>query len=39
MDRALGRKGLLDVAGGCEVTIGRDYTMDLEDILREKLLG
>ena len=39
VDRALGRKGLVEVAGRCEVATGRDYSMNLEVILREKMLG
>ena len=39
VDRALGRQGLVEVAGRCKVASGRDYSMDLEEILREKMLG
>ena len=39
VDRALGRKGLVVVAGRCEVATGRNYSMDLEELLREKMLG
>ena len=33
VDRALGRKGLLEVAGRVEVSLGRDYAMDLNKLL------
>ena len=39
VDGALGKRGLLEVAGRVDVSMGRDYAMDLEDILRNKLLG
>ena len=39
VDRALGRRGLLEVAGRVDVSMGRDYALDLEDILGNKLLG
>jgi hypothetical protein len=37
--RELGRKGLMEVSRGCEVVQGRDYTMDMQEILGKKLLG
>ena len=37
VDRELGRKGLLEVFRRCDVVQGRDYTMDLQEILRGKI--
>jgi hypothetical protein len=34
VDRALGRKGLLEVAGRCKVELGRDYEDDYGEIIR-----
>ena len=34
VDRALGRKGLLEVAGRCNVELGRDYEADYGEIKR-----
>jgi hypothetical protein len=34
VDRALGRKGLLEVAGRCNVELGRDYEDDYGEIKR-----
>ena len=39
VDRELGRKGLLEVSRRCDVVQGRDCTMNLQEILRGKLLG
>jgi hypothetical protein len=33
VDRALGRKGLLEVAGRCNVELGRDYAADYSEIM------
>ena len=34
VDRELGRKGLLEVSRRCDVVQGRDYTMNLQEILK-----
>ena len=39
VDRALGRKGLMEISRRCDVVQGRDYIMDMEEILGKKLLG
>jgi hypothetical protein len=33
VDMALGRKGLLEVAGRCNVELGRDYAADYSEIM------
>ena len=39
VDRALGRKGLMEISRRCDVVQGRDYVMDMQEILGKKLLG
>ena len=39
VDRALGRKGLMEISRRCDVVQGRDYIMDMQEILGKKLLG
>jgi hypothetical protein len=39
VDRELGRKGVLEVSRRCDVVQGRDYALDLQEILGKKLLG
>ena len=38
VDRALGRRCLQEVAVRAEVVLGRDYVLDMEELLRDKLL-
>jgi hypothetical protein len=38
VDRALGRRCLQKVAVRADVAVGRDYVMEMEEILRDKLL-
>ena len=38
VDRALGRRCLQEVAVRAEVVLGRDYVLDMEEFLRDKLL-
>ena len=38
VDRALGRRCLQEVAVRAEVVLGRDYVLDMEELVRDKLL-
>ena len=38
VDRALGRRCLQEVAARADVFLGRDYVLDMEELLRDKLL-
>ena len=38
VDRALGRRCLQEVAVRADVAVGRDYVLDMEELIREKFL-
>jgi hypothetical protein len=38
VDRALGRRCLQEMAVRAEVVLGRDYVLDMEELVRDKLL-
>ena len=38
VDRALGRRCLQEVAVRADVAVGRDYVLDMEELIRDKLL-
>ena len=38
VDRAMGRRCLQEMAVRADVLVGRDYVLDMEELLRDKLL-
>ena len=38
VDRALGRRCLQEMAVRADVAVGRDYVLDMEEMIRDKLL-
>ena len=38
VDRALGRRCLQEMAVRSDVLVGRDYVLDMEELIRDKLL-